>query len=81
MRRALSVCYTIASDAVHVQDMGCSTCLHPVELVVQLLLRVQAFMAALVVLDTLVRAEYLKPFWGCWAYPAPSPTETGAAPL
>ncbi len=35
-------------------------------------------MAALVVLDTLVRAEYLKPFWGCWAYPAPSPTETRA---
>ena len=35
-------------------------------------------MAALVVLDTLVRAEYLKPFWGCWAYPAPSPTEAGA---
>lgn len=39
----------------------------------------QEFMAALVVLDTLIKAEYLKPFWGCWAYPAPSPTETGAA--
>ena len=36
-------------------------------------------MAALVVLDTFVRPEYLKPFWGCWSYPAPSPTETGAA--
>ncbi len=40
----------------------------------------QEFMAALVLLDTFVRAEYLKPFWGCWSYPAPSPTETGVAP-
>ena len=38
----------------------------------------QEFMAALLVLDTVVRAEYLKPFWGCWAYPAPLPAEAGA---
>ena len=38
---------------------------------------VQDFMAAAVVLEHMVRREYLKPYWRLWCYPTPSPEDTG----
>lgn len=41
-------------------------------------LSLQGLMAAAVVLEHMVRREWLKPYWRLWAFPAPSPDETGA---
>lgn len=38
----------------------------------------QELMAGVVLLETALRAEFLKPFWSCWGFPAASPAETGA---
>lgn len=38
----------------------------------------QEFMAATVVLEHMVRREWLKPYWRLWAFPAPSCDECGA---
>lgn len=39
---------------------------------------VQEFMAAAVVLEHMVRREWLKPYWRLWSFPAPSPYDCGA---
>lgn len=36
-------------------------------------------MAAAVVLEHMVKRQWLKPYWRLWAFPAPSPDETGGA--
>jgi hypothetical protein len=41
----------------------------------------QDFMAAAVVLEHMVRREYLKPYWRLWCYPTPSPEDTGKSLL
>lgn len=38
-------------------------------------------MAAVVVLEGFVKREYLRPWWRLWAYPTPSPEDTGGCPL
>lgn len=40
----------------------------------------QALMAAVVVLEGFIRREYLKPWWRLWAFPTPSPEDTGVFP-
>lgn len=40
----------------------------------------QTLMAAVVVLEGFIRREYLKPWWRLWAFPTPSPEDTGVSP-